>query len=134
MYASFNDHEGVVRLLLARGARQEQLAHDGRTALHCAAMLGFAATSSILCDAPGGDATLSLARKDGRTPLDVAERGGHSDCAAMLRARGAKRGEDPGGGAGAGGGAAGGAAGDGAASDAAAGAAGDGAAGNCACV
>jgi len=84
----------VVRLLLARGARQELRDHDGWTALYCAALAGSSEIASLLCNAPGGVAALSRRCNDGKTPLDAAEGGGHLACAAMLRARGAKRGAD----------------------------------------
>jgi len=94
MRASWRGKLDVVRLLLARGARQELRDCDGWTALYCAARDGSSEIASLLCDAPGGAAVLSLRSNGGETPLDIAERGGFLACAAMLRALGAKRGAD----------------------------------------
>ena len=94
MRASLRGKLVVVRLLLARGARQELRDDTGRTALYRAAQVGSSEVAALLCDAPGGAAALSLRCNKSKTPLDIAEEGGHAACAAMLRARGAKRGMD----------------------------------------
>jgi ankyrin repeat protein len=88
MSASQNCHEGVVRLLLARGARQELQGNDGRTALHCAVDKNHAGIIAILCTAPGAADALAL-RYDGTTPLGLAVTLGHAACKAVLRAHGA---------------------------------------------
>ena len=71
MWASRNGHERAVRLLLARGARQE-LQCESMAALHCAAMKGHAGIVEQLCAAPGAAAALALRDKDGYTPLSLA--------------------------------------------------------------
>jgi ankyrin repeat protein len=87
--ASYKGHEGAVRLLLARGARQELQGQDRMTALHCAAEKGQAAIVEQLCAAPGAAATLALRNEDGDTPLACALSSGHAAIAAVLRAHGA---------------------------------------------
>jgi len=76
IFASDRGHEGAVRLLLARGARQELQDKDGDTALHCAAFKGHAGNVEQLCAAPGAAAVLALRDKDGSTPLLLAVSGG----------------------------------------------------------
>ena len=75
-------------------ARQELQDNTGRMALYFATLACLSEVAALLCDAPGGAAALSLRCNDGETPLDVAEAYGHATCAAMLRARGAKRGAE----------------------------------------
>ncbi len=55
MSASFNGHKGVVRQLLARGARQE-LQDGGFTALHVAVNIDHAGIVAPFCAAAGAAA------------------------------------------------------------------------------
>ena len=90
IWSSDRGHTGTVRLLLARGARQElQSDRSGNTALHKAAECGFASVVELLCAAPGAAAALALRDKNGRTPLARAVSWRRDDCAAVLRAHGA---------------------------------------------
>ena len=89
MVASQSGHEGVVRLLLARGARQELQDSGGWTALHAAVNSDHAGTVALLCAAPGAAAALALRNNAGHTPLGLAVERGRSTCEAVLRAHGA---------------------------------------------
>jgi hypothetical protein len=91
MMASFFGHEGVVRLLLARCARQELQLQDcmGRTALHTSVHNNRASTVALLCATPGAAAALALRNNDGQTPLGFAIRYGLAASEAVLRAHGA---------------------------------------------
>ena len=80
--------EGLVRLLLARGARQELQPGLG-TALHLAILSNHVAIVKLLSAAPGFAAALALRDEDGRTPLALAIHIGRAACEAALRARGA---------------------------------------------
>ena len=88
--ASYKGHEGAVRLLLARGARQElQDSKHGMTALLFAASKGHAGIVELLCAAPGAAAALGLRTKNGgNTPLllAVASGGGSERLVAALLA------------------------------------------------
>ena len=88
MWASFMGHEGVVRLLLARGARQELQNSGGHTALNAAIASNHAGIVALLCAAPGAAAAFTL-RNDGETPHGFAISLGRAACAAVLRAHGA---------------------------------------------
>ena len=72
MFASMFGHEGVVRLLLARGAKVGLQDEGGWTALHCAVARDQADVLKLLCAAPGAAAALALRSKDGRTPFTYA--------------------------------------------------------------
>ncbi len=89
--ACARDNEGAVRLLLERGARQELQGNGGLTALHCAAQEGLAGIVEQLCASPGAAASIALRDKGGYTPLALADREGHTACAASLLAHGARR-------------------------------------------
>ena len=84
-----------MRLLLARGARQELQNSRGWTAMHFAARWCHAGVVELLCAAPGATAALALQDKGGCTPLAVALMPWGFDatiqaaCAAALRAHGA---------------------------------------------
>jgi ankyrin repeat protein len=82
-------HEGVVRLLLARGARQELRDMRGYTALHWAVSDARPNIVAILCGAAGAAAAFALRDKDGRTPLALAINFHRAACEAVLRAHGA---------------------------------------------
>ena len=75
MWASKEGYEGAVRLLLARGARQELQNEDGHSALHLAAIKSHVGVVKLLCAAPGAAAALALRNKIGDTPLDACCRG-----------------------------------------------------------
>ena len=71
--ASQFGREDIVRLLLARGARQELQTHDGHTALHCAVIFAHFGVVEQLCSAPGAIVALKAERRhDGRTPRWIA--------------------------------------------------------------
>jgi serine/threonine-protein phosphatase 6 regulatory ankyrin repeat subunit B len=72
LQASYRGHEGAVRLLLARGARQELQDKSGSAVLYYAAMKGYVGIVEQLCAAPGAAAALAQRDKEGRTPLVVA--------------------------------------------------------------
>jgi hypothetical protein len=87
---SLTGREGVVRLLLARGARLElQGGGEGWTALHAAARSNRASIITLLCAAPGAAAALALRDAEGNTPLGLAIAYGSAACEAALRAHGA---------------------------------------------
>ena len=88
MHASYNMHEGVVRLLLARGARQELQSASGCTALHWAVDRNTPGVVAALCGAAGAAAALALRDRDGRTPLALAIHSHCAACEAVLRAHG----------------------------------------------
>ncbi len=87
MSASIEGHEGVVRLLLAHGARQE-LQNGGVTALYRAVLNDHAGIVALLCAAPGAAAALAL-RCGGKTPLGIAIEHRRTASEAVLRAHGA---------------------------------------------
>jgi ankyrin repeat protein len=90
MMATSYGHEGVVRLLLARGAWQElQASSDGWTALHWAVEGNHAGIATLLCAAPDAAAALALRNDEGQTPLGMAVAYSRAACEAVLRARGA---------------------------------------------
>ena len=73
-----------MRLLLARGARQEPQSNYGRTALHAAIMNNHCGVVALLCAAPGAAAALAL-KRNGETPLCFAIARGNATCEAVLR-------------------------------------------------
>ena len=89
MDASCYGREGVVRLLLERGARLELQDSNGCTALHWAVRGNQAIVLEALCSAQGAAAARALQTSDGQTPLAMAILLGHAACEAMLRAHGA---------------------------------------------
>ena len=92
MFAAFAAHEGLVRLLLARGASVGLQSARGHTALHCAASVGDACSLALLCAAPGAAGALELRDEDGATALmsaSAAEAGAEAAVGVLL-ARGAR--------------------------------------------
>ena len=89
MDASQRGHEGVVRLLLERGARLELQSPGGWTALHLAVDCNHAVVLEALCSAQGAATALALGDSDGQTPLAMAIEYGRAACEAVLRAHGA---------------------------------------------
>ena len=89
MRASWQGREGIVRLLLVRGARLELQSSAGRTALHHTVYGNQAVVLEALCSAQGAAAALALRDSAGRTPLALAILFGHAACEAVLRAHGA---------------------------------------------
>jgi ankyrin repeat protein len=86
--ASTLGHEGAVRALLARGARQELRGRFGTTALHCAASNSRTAVVELLCAAPG--APVNVHDGDRHTPLSLASFGGSEGSVRALLACGAQ--------------------------------------------
>ena len=84
--ASFNGHEGAVRALLARGARQELQCEDGSTALMGAVRAGYIGVVEQLCAAPGALAVISLCDNRHCSPYDRALMNNQLAIAAVLRA------------------------------------------------
>ena len=89
MLASSNGYEGVLRLLLARGARQELEGVHGFTALHWAVDCNRPGVVAILCGAAGAATALALRDSEGRTPLALTIYHNYAACEAVLRAHGA---------------------------------------------
>ena len=94
LHACGQGHEDVVRLLLSRGAKQEQQDESGYTALHVAVLHNSPQMAALLCAAPGAAAALALKDRPGshlgrRTPLSLAIHLGRAACEAVLRAHGA---------------------------------------------
>ena len=89
MFACFKGHESIVRLLLARGARQELTSTRGHTAMHAAASVGAAGCLSLLCAAPGAAAALRHEDKEGKTPLLLASSAGIEGAVRVLLEHGA---------------------------------------------
>lgn len=87
MTASSGGHEGVVRLLLQRGARRERQNAYLETALHRAVLCDHPRVLALLCAAPPpGDSRAHLLRNvDGRTPLSLAIWHGREECERVLR-------------------------------------------------
>ena len=74
MLASAYRRNGVVRLLLARGARQEPQDTGGRTALHWAVMDDHPSIVELLCAAPGAAAASSATSASPRRCLMASTR------------------------------------------------------------
>ena len=85
----WGQQEGLVRLLLARGARQEVQGTNGKTALHWAVIFARHKMVAVLCGAAGAAAALALRESSGCTPLALANFLHISACEAVLRAHGA---------------------------------------------
>jgi hypothetical protein len=94
--AALRGHRRIVELLLARGADPNRLVPEDETPLINASARGHLDIVRMLVER-GADVNLgawagrSFERPDDefRTPLNMAERGGHRDVAAYLRSRGA---------------------------------------------
>ena len=84
-------HEGVARLLLSHGAKQELRDTYGYTALHYAVLGCEHGVVALLCAAPGAAAALALKSRGmyGRTPLALAISLERVACIAVLREHGA---------------------------------------------
>jgi len=76
----------IVRLLLARGARQEPRSAYGKAALHYAIDADSAGVVALLCAAPGAATAFELQDRGGRTPLTYAVFFGRAACQDVLRA------------------------------------------------
>ena len=86
--AATNGHEGVVRLLLERGAQREAANKNGATPLFIAAQRGHEGVVRLLLE---GGAQREAANKDGATPLYIAAQQGHEGVVRLLLERGAQR-------------------------------------------
>ena len=84
--AAQNGHERCVELLLAKGAAVDQANNAGTTPLWVAAGMGREKCVQRLLEA---GAEVDKATPFG-TPLSGATKNGHENCAALLRAAGAK--------------------------------------------
>ena len=82
--ASYCGHVGVVRVLLARGAKQVRLG----TAMYWAVRYNRVEVVKLLLAAPGASDALKK-KHGGRTPLKAAIDEGRADIEALLRAAGA---------------------------------------------
>ena len=89
MAASRRGREGVVRLLLERGARLELQDSTSWTALHSAVYSNHAVLLEALCSAQGAAAALAQRDSNGQKPLALAIASGRAACEAVLRAHGA---------------------------------------------
>ena len=85
--ASYNGHVGVVRVLLARGAKQVRPS-TFYTAMHRAVCEDHIEIVKLLLAAPGASDALKT-KHDGSTPLKYAIDRGHAEMVALLRAAGA---------------------------------------------
>ena len=77
----------MAAFLVARGADVRIEQDEGFTALHEAAQIGSEKLIALLLDA-GADP--NSRGKDGRTPLAVARKAGHTGAAKLLQSRGAR--------------------------------------------
>jgi hypothetical protein len=84
--AGAKGREGVVRLLLACGARQEPQNELGNCAMHASVAGNHAGIVALLCGAPGAATALALRDRYGRTPLRRATEDGHAAVVALLKA------------------------------------------------
>ena len=80
-------HVGVVRVLLARGAKQVRPGQT-YTAMHRAVYYNYIEVVKLLLAAPGASDALKT-KHNGRTPLKWAIDQGHAEMVALLRAAGA---------------------------------------------
>ena len=87
--ASYNGNVGVVRVLLARGAKQVRPGTTD-TAMHRAVYRNRIEVVKLLLAAPGASDTLKT-KHNGRTPLKIAIDIGHAEIVALLRAAGAPK-------------------------------------------
>ena len=85
--ASVNGHVGVVRMLLARGAKQVRPGATD-TAMYLAVHYNHIEVVKLLLAAPGASDALKT-KHGGRTPLKIAIDDGHAEMVALLRAAGA---------------------------------------------
>ena len=79
-------HEGVLKLLLAKGANVHLQAADGSIALNNAATMGRAGAARLLIEA-GAD--VNHKTREGLTPLLIAADQGHTECIQLLLEKGA---------------------------------------------
>ena len=88
--ASMRGHEGVLRVLLENGARQELQSEQGMLALHDAASRGHTSIIELLCAEPG--APVDAQNTDGHTALIIASTNGNVHAVRTLLACGARLG------------------------------------------
>ena len=86
--ASVNGHVGVVRMLLARGAKQVRPGQT-YTAMFWAVNCNHIEVAKLLLAAPGAREALKTKDGYGRTPLKTANDRGRAEIEALLRAAGA---------------------------------------------
>ncbi|MFN6336187.1 MAG: ankyrin repeat domain-containing protein [Sphingobacteriales bacterium] len=83
--AAYDGNEELVEMLLGNGVSPDKQNGLGETALHNAAMVGYANICTLLLDR---GASINLPDKEGNTPLDVAISSEDEVIASLLRARG----------------------------------------------
>ena len=88
--ASYCGHVGVVRMLLARGAKQVRPGETD-TAMHAAVSGNRIEVVKLLLAAPGASDALKTKDSYGDTPLKIAINQGHAEIEALLRAAGAPK-------------------------------------------
>ena len=87
-WASIRGHVGVVRVLLARGAKQVRPGDDS-AAMNWAVISNHIEIVKLLLAAPGASDALKSKDIIGRVPLKAAINEGHAEIEALLRAAGA---------------------------------------------
>jgi hypothetical protein len=80
--ASAGGHVGLLKELIAQGARVNLQDDEGSTALHAAAHMGNVAVVQLLLRA---QAAIDVCDGDGETPLEWARERGHADVVALLQ-------------------------------------------------
>jgi len=81
-WACSQNRRNIIKALLNAGASVATPTPDGDTALHCAARRGWIALVMVLLEA---NADINARNGKQETPLDVAQRCGHSDVVRFLR-------------------------------------------------
>ncbi|KAI1127027.1 hypothetical protein F5Y10DRAFT_278351 [Nemania abortiva] len=87
MFASFEGHDTITKLLLDNGAQVNIVEKDGWTALMVASDEGYDAITKLLLDS---GAQVNVSNKDGWTALMLASQGGHDATAKLLLDYGAQ--------------------------------------------
>jgi hypothetical protein len=85
--AAYDGKEDAVKMLLIDGVSPDKQNESGETALHNAAMVGYANICTLLLDR---GASINLIDNQGNTPLDVAIEWEDEGIASLLRSRGGR--------------------------------------------
>jgi len=83
MYAGTNNKRLVASMLLWGGSDRHLVNDKGNTALHEAAAAGAQDVAWLIVE-NGGDVTVTVKNKDGKTPLDLARVSGNEELIEML--------------------------------------------------